>query len=162
MNMGHTWTAILHPEPFRLPFLGYPERLVGGQWLAPERFYLAVNQDRRLGGSAVYRSDDGGATWTGVLVNGPSGASEKTSSANPGFPNLSEMALDPANPDIVYVGRQVFPTYAGPPEGGGVVTTLDGGTIWSELGQQDIGVVRDLGLDAANHVLYAATDQGVR
>jgi hypothetical protein len=50
------------------PFLGYPQFLVGGQGVEPRRFYLAVNRDRRAGGSSRFRSDDDGATWNEVLA----------------------------------------------------------------------------------------------
>ena len=150
---GESWTAIFNPEPGRSPFLGFPERLVGGQGRAPGRFYLAVNQDRRVGGAAVYRSDDDGATWREVLVT--------PGDAPRGNVRLGALAFDPAQPDAVYVGRQVVPSSADPPAGGGVAGSLDGGATWLDVGSQEIGAVNDLALSLDGHRLYAATDQGV-
>jgi photosystem II stability/assembly factor-like uncharacterized protein len=159
-----TWTAVFNPEPFAKPLLGYPRRLVGGQGTAPARFYLAVNRDRRLGGSSLFRTDDDGATWTELLANRGGGTPAYIPPGeDPNAPNigLGGLAYDPANPDHLFVGRQSYPGYFAAADGGGVSESRDAGLSWSDLGRQDIGAVNDLawGIDGRN--LYAATEQGV-
>jgi hypothetical protein len=134
----------------------YPGRLVGGSGAAPTRFYLTANRDTRLGGSDLVRSDDDGASWTSILAYRGGGSPGYAGPDNdPTAPNitLGGLTYDPSNPDRVYAGLAA--------DGSGVITTPDGGATWLSLGQQPIGVVRDLvlGVDARN--LYAATDTGV-
>lgn len=76
----------------------------------------------------VYRSDDGGQTFTGTGCN----ASGTPVNANSQQPNLDVLAkqaaynqaiiVDPDNPDIVFVGGQLS-----------MVRTLDGGASWSVM-----------------------------
>src|SRR6266536_2588462 len=82
---------------------------------------------------------------------------------DPTAPNLrlGGLAYEPAQPDHVYVARQVFPAFFEPPAGGAVAASLDGGETWADLGRQDIGAVSDLALGADDGWLFAATDQGL-
>ncbi len=72
----------------------------------------------------VYRSADAGRTWTRVLfVNATTGA--------------SDLALDPANPTVVYAGmydylRQPWHFRSGGP-GSGLYRSTDGGVSWTRL-----------------------------
>jgi len=163
-DMGQTWTPVFNAQPFSAPFLGYPERLVGGQGRAPQRFYLAVNRDRRVGGSSVVRSDDDGASWDEVLAyhgGGTPGFSPPGEDPNAPNVQLGGLAYDPAQPDQVYIGRQVFLGYFEPASGGAVAASRDGGATWFGLGRQDIGAVSDLALSVDGGTLLAATDQGL-
>ena len=162
-DQGETWTALFNPQPFAPPFVGYPQHLVGGQGLEPLRFYLAVNRDRRAGGSSVVRSDDDGATWDEVLAYRGGGSPGFAPDVDPNAPNvrLGALAYDPANPDQVYIGRQVFPGFFEPASGGAVAASLDGGGTWSDLGRQDIGAVNDLAFGVDGQFLFAAADQGL-
>ena len=169
LNQGDAWTPIFNPQPSEPPAPGYPRRLVGGQGAAATRFYLAVNRDRRLGGSTLFRSDDDGATWTAVLAYRGGGSSGYTQSTlaqpedDPNAPNvwLGGLAYDPTNPDQVYVGRRSYPGYFDAADGGGVVASSDGGETWADLGSQDIGAVSDLALGIDGQNLYAATEHGL-
>ncbi|MCG6954645.1 MAG: sialidase [Gemmatimonadetes bacterium] len=72
----------------------------------------------------VYRTDDGGATWTQVLF-----VDENT--------GCSDLAMDPRNPRILYAGtwQLVIHTWgrtSGGP-GGGLWTSHDGGVTWTRL-----------------------------
>ena len=157
-NAGETWTEAWNGSAEEL---GYPSRLVGGQGAAPGRFYLAVNRDRRLGGSTLFRSDDDGATWTSMLVyrgGGSPGFGEDPLTA---AVEIGGLAYDPSNPERLYIGRQAFLTYSGPADGGAVAASVDGGATWSELGRQDVGAVSDLALGIDGRNLYAATDHGL-
>jgi photosystem II stability/assembly factor-like uncharacterized protein len=163
-NAGESWTPLFNPQPFAPPFLGYPRFLVGGQGLEPRRFYVAVNRDRRVGGSAVVRSDDDGATWSEVLAyHGGGTPGFAPPGEDPSAPNvrLGGLAYEPAQPDHVYIGRQVFRGFFEPAAGGAVAVSLDGGETWADLGRQDIGAVSDLLVGADGRWLFAATDQGL-
>jgi photosystem II stability/assembly factor-like uncharacterized protein len=74
----------------------------------------------------VFRSQDGGRTWTKTLYRGPDiGA--------------SDLAFEPGNPDVVYASLwhtrrppwNVYPAAMGP--GGGVWKSTDGGRSWKPL-----------------------------
>jgi photosystem II stability/assembly factor-like uncharacterized protein len=66
-------------------------------------------------GTAVFRSDDGGDNWIRLSVPLPPGAVVMN------FPmRVIEVALDPVNPDEIYVALEV----------GGLVRSVDGGSSW--------------------------------
>ena len=93
----------------------------------PERVYVAVlghpygpNAER-----GVFRSTDGGGTWTKVLYK-----DEDT--------GASEVTIDPSNPDVVYA--VLWAARQGPWEDGewqgpesGLFKSTDGGTTWKKL-----------------------------
>jgi hypothetical protein len=109
----------------------------------------------------LFRSDDDGATWSSVLVYRGGGSPGFGGDPLTSAVEIAGLAYDPADPDHIYVGRQAFPTYSGPPDGGAVTTSTDSGATWSDLGAQDIGAVSDLALGIDGRNLYAATDHGL-
>ena len=72
----------------------------------------------------VFKSTDGGKTWTSVLAR-----DDKTGAA--------DLAMDPRNPDVLYAGLwEVFRTPHSLSSGGpgsGLFKTTDGGKTWTEL-----------------------------
>ncbi|HXW04912.1 MAG TPA: hypothetical protein VD833_06765 [Vicinamibacterales bacterium] len=72
----------------------------------------------------VFKSKDGGKTWDRVLFR-----DEKTGAV--------DLAMDPANPDVLYAGLwEVFRTPHSLSSGGpgsGLFKTIDGGRTWTEL-----------------------------
>ncbi len=93
----------------------------------------------------VYKTTDGGATWA---ATGP-GMSE--------IPIVYTLAVDPVTPNVVYAGtRNQQP---GPPWGGGLYKTTDGGGTWvkSKYGINEEWIY-DIKIDPGNHnTLYAAS-----
>ncbi len=76
------------------------------------------------GERGVYRSQDGGATWTGVLQ-----IDENT--------GVTDLEFDPSNPDIVYAAayqrrRHVWGFLGGGPQSG-IYKSVDGGISWRRL-----------------------------
>jgi photosystem II stability/assembly factor-like uncharacterized protein len=76
------------------------------------------------GDRGIYKSKDGGATWERVLHI----------SKNTG---MSDLVMDPSNPDVLYAAahqrrRHVF-TYVGGGEESGIHKSTDGGKTWTEL-----------------------------
>jgi len=93
----------------------------------PDLVYVAGQGDRWKGtpDRGVYRSSDGGKTWTHVLkgVNATSGP--------------SDLSMDPTNPRILYAAfwdhqRVPWQVRSGGP-GSGVWKTTDGGDTWTRL-----------------------------
>jgi hypothetical protein len=162
-DTGATWAAIFNAEVSARPLGGYP-LVLASQATPPGRSYLAANRDARLGGSGVFRSDDDGVTWTGVLAfRGGGTPGYRQPDDDPDAPNvrLGGLVVDPGDGDRVYVGQLSSTSY--PPQdpvAGGVVASLDGGASWNPLGQ-DLGGVNDLLLGGDGQALYAATNQGV-
>lgn len=93
----------------------------------------------------TFKSVDGGATWavTGISVG-----------RDAGFRNtfVLSLAMNPANPDILYVGTQ----------GSGVWQTIDGGGRWFSVAGS-ASIVGALAVDPRTPItLYAATGQGLQ
>jgi photosystem II stability/assembly factor-like uncharacterized protein len=119
-DAGKTWTHLGFRDAQQIAGLAVHPR-------DPERVYAAVlghpygaNADR-----GVFRSQDGGKTWTRVLYK-----DENT--------GASAVALDPANPDVVYA--VLWAARQGPWENGewqgpesGLFKSRDGGTTWKKL-----------------------------
>src|SRR5919206_521076 len=93
-------------------------------------------------GDGVYRSSDGGKTWTHL------GLAETQA--------IAKIRVHPRNPDVVWVAAFGHP--AGPSAERGVYETTDGGRTWRKVLYRDdkTGAI-DLSLDPRNpNVLYAA------
>ena len=92
-------------------------------------------------GDGVYKSTDGGHRWANVGL------------ADTRY--ISDVAIHPTNPDVVYVGA--FGHAWGPNPQRGVYRSTDGGTTWAQvLYKSEKAGVADLSLDASNpRVLYA-------
>ena len=96
-------------------------------------------------GDGVYKSTDGGKTWKNIGL-------EKSR-------HISDIAIHPANPEVVWVAAQ-GPVH-GPGGERGVYKSIDGGTTWKRtLFVDDNTGVSSLSLDMTNpRILYAATWQ---
>ena len=105
----------------------------------------AIPRQSTTPGDGVYRSTDGGRTWTHV------GLTETR--------HIAKIRIHPSNPDIVYVAAagDLFGTS---PERG-VYRTRDGGTTWQQvLYKSDRAGAFDLAMDPRNpRVLYASLNQ---
>jgi len=101
----------------------------------------SVRNSTSIGGG-VYKSIDGGETWTNMGLE----ASER----------ISRIAIDPTDSNTVYVAA--LGTLWGPNETRGVYKTTDGGKSWSRIlyVDEDTGAV-DIKMDPSNpNKLYAA------
>jgi len=88
--------------------------------------YCASGRDRFVSGRGhVYRSTDGGRTWT------------QTQPLDANYPahSLAKVIVHPSDPNIVYAGVHDFPDNDVPvPDDAGVWRTVDGGASWTKLG----------------------------
>ena len=112
----------------------------------PDIVYLGMGEVQLRGnvmqGDGVYRSDDGGRSWTHI------GLADTHA--------IGRIRVDPGNPDVAYVAA-LGHTY-GPNAERGVFRTRDGGKTWRKvLFRSDRAGAVDLCLDPRNpRVLYAA------
>jgi len=93
-------------------------------------------------GDGIYRSTDGGKTWTHVW--------------NPGFVQVPEMVVDPFDPDHLYAAVLGDIFGAGPVRG--IYETKDGGQGWDQILyiSEDTGF-NDIEMDPSNpRILYAS------
>jgi len=91
-------------------------------------------------GDGVYKSRDGGVTWTNCGFLGQ---------------NIGALAMDYGEPEILYVASNELPA-------GRTFLTVDGGAVWIEIPNQLPDNAIDIALDV-NHPtsIYAATSNGV-
>ena len=96
-------------------------------------------------GDGVYKSTDGGGTWTHV------GLKETR--------HIAKIRIHPQNPDIVFVAA-VGDGFGTNPERG-IYRTKDGGRTWEQvLYKSDLASAFDLSMDTTNpNVLYATLNQ---
>jgi photosystem II stability/assembly factor-like uncharacterized protein len=99
-------------------------------------------------GDGMYRSRDGGATWTDV------GLKETL--------RIGAIVVHPNNPDLVYVAAMGNPWAASPSRG--VYRSSDGGTTWQRIFFVNATTsVANLSIDARDpNILYAATWDNLR
>jgi photosystem II stability/assembly factor-like uncharacterized protein len=111
----------------------------------PDVVYVGMGEVALRGnviqGDGVYRTADGGKTWTHVGL-------DRTMA-------IGRIRVHPANPDIVYVAALGDPY--GPNPDRGVFKSIDGGKTWNKvLFRSDKAGVVDLSMDMKNpDVLYA-------
>ena len=138
-DAGVVWTPI---------FDGQPAASVGALAVAPsdpKTIYAGTGEsdirEDLSTGNGVYKSTDGGATWNHIGL-------EDTR-------QISRIAMDPQNPNVVYVGA-LGHAY-GPNEQRGVYKSVDGGAHWTrilDLGSE-IGI-SDLAMSSASpQILFA-------
>jgi photosystem II stability/assembly factor-like uncharacterized protein len=113
---------------------------------SPETVYVGMGESTFRGDSAegdgVYKSLDGGKTWTHLGL-------EQTA-------QISRVRIHPTNPDIVYVGA--LGNCWGPSPERGLFRTKDGGKTWQKILYRDENTgVADLAMDPTNpDILYAS------
>jgi len=155
---GHLWKTTNRGTSFEVLFEDQDVFSIGAIAVAPSNpdiLYLgsgeANNSRSSYWGDGVYKSTDGGETWSNVGL--------------PGSHHIGRVVVHPTDPDIVYAAS-LGPLYS---EGGqrGLYKTTDGGGRWEavlapESEGRPIGVV-DVVMDPTNpRTLYAASYDKVR
>lgn len=145
-NRGHEWTPIFDDQPVST---------FGDVAIAPSNpsvLYAGTgeqnNRQSTSWGNGVYRSDDGGATWRHLGLEGTR--------------HVGRILVHPTNPDVAWVAALGNLWAEG--EERGVFRTRDGGRTWEKVLYVDAftGAV-DMAMDPRNpDVLYAAMYQRLR
>ncbi len=126
---GKTWTAVGLADTRQISRLRVHPTNPDIAYVAAQGHAFGPNADR-----GIYKTTDGGKTWTKVLFkNDSTGA--------------SDLAMDPANPDVLYAAfwqviRKPWMLSSGG-AGGGIFKTTDGGAHWTEL-TKNAGLPRGL------------------
>ncbi len=142
-NAGTTWTPIFDEET------SYSTGSVTIDPSNPHVVWVGTGENvggRHMGyGDGVYRSDDGGATWTNMGLKNSE--------------HVSTIIVHPKKSDVIWVAAQ-GPLWS---SGGdrGLYKSSDGGQSWKKtLGDSEWVGVTDIAIDPRNpDVLYAATWQ---
>lgn len=147
VNNGVTWTPITD---------GQTPGSTGDIAIAPSNpdiiwYGTGENTSTRSAhyGDGVYKSTDGGQTWKNMGL--------------PESKRIGQIAIDPKNPDVVYVAAMGY-LYK---EGGekGIYKTTDGGKTWTQVLKGDNGNTGfiDVKIDPHNSkVVYAASHDRLR
>jgi photosystem II stability/assembly factor-like uncharacterized protein len=147
INNGTTWTPI---------FDNYGSVSIGDLAIAPSNpdiLYLGTGENTSTRsahyGDGVYKSTDAGKTWTNL------GLKESK--------RIGQIAIDPKNPDVVYVASMGYLYKSGGEKG--LYKTTDGGKTWTQVlkGDNDTTGFIDVVLDPKNpKVVYAASHDRLR
>ncbi len=146
VNGGSTWEPLFDKEPVSS---------IGAIAVAesdPNVIYVGTGEACLRGdisyGDGVYKSLDGGKTWTNVGLKDTR--------------QIAKVLIDPTNPNVVFVAA--FGHAFGPNSERGVFRTTDGGKTWDKvLYKDDKAGAIDITFESDNpHVLYAALYQAVR
>ncbi len=146
VDAGRTWLPI---------FDGQPIGSIGAIAIAPSRpstIYVGTGEaDMRSDiaqGDGMYRSTDGGKTWTHIGLRDSQ--------------QIARVVVDPADPNLVWVAALGHPY--GPNAERGVYRSRDGGASWQKvLGRDDNTGAVDIALDPGSpRVVYAALWQARR
>jgi photosystem II stability/assembly factor-like uncharacterized protein len=155
---GGLWKTVNHGITFTAVFDDQPDFALGAVALAqsrPDTVYLgtgeANNSRSTYDGNGVYKSTDGGQTWTNVGLRDAG--------------RIGRIVVHPKNPDVVFVAAS-GKLYTENPDRG-VYRSTDGGRTWTKtldhkVDGREIGAI-DLAMDPSNpsHI-YAATYDKVR
>ncbi len=152
---GGVWKTVNHGTSWKHLFTSQSSASIGAIAVAPsdpEIVWVGTgepsNRQSSAWGDGVYRSTDGGETWSHV------GLSDSH--------HISRIKIHPTNPDVVYVAAMGH--LWGPNEERGLFRTMDGGESWEKVLyiNEHTGVI-DLVMDAEDpDVLFAATYQRQR
>lgn len=118
-DKGETWNQVPIPVPSGNTADGIR---IGVSTVNPERIYLGVlNYSASNHWGTIYRSDDGGATFTGIKTQAfPDIAGYDPNDPGQGNYNWT-LTVDPLNPDVVYTGSHC------------VWKSVDAGVNWTLL-----------------------------
>jgi photosystem II stability/assembly factor-like uncharacterized protein len=155
---GGLWKTVNNGISFTSVFDNQPDFAIGAVALAqsrPDVVYVGTGESNNsrstYGGNGVYKSVDGGQTWT--------------KSGLPNAGRIGRIVVHPKNPDIVFVAASGR-LYSENPDRG-VYRSIDGGRTWAKtldhkVDGREIGAI-DIVMDPANpSVLFAATYDKVR
>jgi len=144
---GNLWKTTNHGLTWKPIFNDVPAQGIGDIALAPSNpdiLYVGTGESLKkprnftMPGTGIYRSDNGGLTWRHLGLDDSW--------------HISEVAVDPENPDIVLVA--VLGHFWTPNIHRGLYRTADGGKTWSQVLYLDDRT-------GANDVVFAPSDPDI-
>jgi hypothetical protein len=128
VDAGETWSLTGLRTTFHITHVAIDSS-------TPDVLYVSTFANAPEGQGSVWKSEDGGATWTNTRLNR----------------NSYTVAVDPADPAIVYAGGPAW-----------VYRSVDGAASWEDFsaGLPKRGVSA-LAVDPSGQRLYAGTSAGV-
>ena len=116
---GRTWTPVGLAETQQISRVRVHPTNPDVVWVGAQGHAFGPNNER-----GVYKTTDGGKTWRQVLFRNDS-------------TGVSDLVLDPSNPDVLYAAfwqAQRYPwKLVSGGAGGGLFTSTDGGEHWTEI-----------------------------
>lgn len=142
---------------YSLPVLMRPssEKSGGLMSINPWRLIGPSNVGGRVNAIAIHPTD-GQTLWAGAASGGVWKSTNRGSSWTPimDYENaiwVGALAVDPSNPNILYVGTgDPHPSNGDSYPGAGVMKTTDGGTTWRPVGLTNVGAISGLAIDPRN------------
>ncbi len=105
------------------------------------KFYAATAS------GGLWKTDNAGTTWTAIFDN-------------EGSYSIGVVELDPANPNVVWVGTGENNAQRSVAYGDGVYKSLDGGASWKNLGLKDSGHIGQIAIHPNNSDVVFVAAQG--
>jgi photosystem II stability/assembly factor-like uncharacterized protein len=149
---GANWKEVYSAPPTDDGRSIYPASVVATDPQVPGTIYVGIG-DNSDGGGGVFKSEDGGASWTRFRL--PRGG------------GVRGLAVDPQNPGTIYawigVGWYCPLCPINSNSGSGLFKSSDGAASWTELKSlAPFGAVTNLWIDPQNSAtLYAQTYRGI-
>lgn len=120
------------------PFRGGRAEAVAGVPGNPNVYYFGA----AAGG--VFKTTDGGASWNPIFDHEPASS-------------IGAIALDPSNPNVIYVGTGEQCLRNDISFGDGVYKSLDGGQTWTNIGLRDTQHIATILVDPSNpNIIFVA------
>ena len=95
-------------------------------------------------GGGIFKTTDGGANWNPIFDA-------------QAYLSISDIILDPQNPEIVYVGTGDVNISGYPFVGNGVFRSKNGGQTWTNIGLNDQKIISKIKIHPTNsNIIYAA------
>lgn len=131
---------------------GLSLRSIGPAFMGGRIADIAIHPDHKnlwyvaVGSGGVWKTTNAGTTWTPIFDDQPSYS-------------IGDVTVDPANPDVVWVGtgENVSGRHVG--WGSGVYKSLDGGKSWTNLGLADSQHISKILIDPRDsNVVFVAAE----
>ncbi len=95
-------------------------------------------------GGGIFKTTDGGSTWNPIFDDQP-------------YLAVSDITIDPTDPETIYVGTGDHNVTGYPFIGDGIYKSTDGGNTWNHIGLTDQRIVSKIIVDPDNpDIIYAA------
>ncbi len=140
-------------EDDKHPLAGLPLRTIGPALTSGRISDFAFHPDHKhvyytaVSSGGLFKTENNGTTWTPLFDNEGSYA-------------LGVVELDPANPNVVWVGTGENNSQRSVGFGDGVYKSIDGGVTWKNMGLADSGHISQIWIDPEDSDIVLVAAQG--